>query len=250
MPAMTSSTRRSRRRFQPATRRQTPWKPGFGSRRLRSGTDTMMPPQPRPILQSRPEHVFPTLTPAQVSRIAAHGRRRETVSGEMLIDVGDQPVPFFVIVSGEVQVVRPLDGAETLIVSHHAGQFTGEANLLTGRRSLARLRVTEPGDVVELTREQLLMLVQADAELSEILMRSFILRRLEMIAQELGDAVVIGSMHNAGTLRVKEFLTRNGHPFHYVDLDRDQEAQDLLDRFHVGVADVPVLICRGSAVLR
>src|SRR5262249_15767607 len=61
---------------------------------------------------------------------------------------------------------------------------------------------------------------------------------------------VIGSMHNAGTLRVREFLTRNGHPFHYVDLDRDVEAQELLDRFHVGVADVPVLICRGSNVLR
>jgi thioredoxin reductase (NADPH) len=208
------------------------------------------PPQPRPILVSRPEHVFPTLTPAQVSRIAVHGQRRPTQAGEVLIDVGDQPVPFFVVVSGEVQVLRPFDGAETLIVSHRDGQFTGEANLLTGRRSLARLRVTEPGEVVELTREQLLALVQADAELSEILMRSFIMRRLEMIAQELGDAVVIGSMHNAGTLRVKEFLTRNGHPFHYVDLDRDQEAQELLDRFHVGVADVPVLICRGSAVLR
>jgi thioredoxin reductase (NADPH) len=88
--------------------------------------------------------------------------------------------------------------------------------------------------------------VQADAELSEILMRSFIMRRLELIAQDLGDAVVIGSMHNAGTLRVREFLTRNGHPFHYVDLDRDQDAQELFDRFHVGVADVPVLICCGA----
>jgi thioredoxin reductase (NADPH) len=115
---------------------------------------------------------------------------------------------------------------------------------------LGRLRVTKPGEVIELTREQLLALVQADAELSEILMRSFILRRLELIAQDLGDVVVIGSLHNAGTLRVREFLTRNGHPFHYVDLDRDEEAQELLDRFHVGVADVPVLICRGSAVLR
>jgi thioredoxin reductase (NADPH) len=210
------------------------------------------PSQPRPVVVSRPEDVFPTLTPAQVSRIAAHGRRRATVIGEVLIDVGDQPVPFFVVVSGEVQVLRPVDGVETLIVSHHAGQFTGEANLLTGRRSLAVLRVTEPGDVIELTREQLLGLVQADAELSEILMRSFIMRRLELIAQDLGDAVVIGSMHNAGTLRVREFLTRNGHPFHYVDLDRDQDAQELFDRFHVGVADVPVLICcgAGAAVLR
>jgi hypothetical protein len=53
--------------------------------------------------------------------------------------------------------------------------------------------------------------VQTDAELSEILMRAFILRRLELIARDLGDVVVIGSMHCAGTLRIKEFLTRNGH---------------------------------------
>jgi len=96
----------------------------------------------------------------------------------------------------------------------------------------------------------LLALVQTDAELSAILMRAFILRRSELIARDLGDVVVIGSTHCAGTLRVKEFLTRNGHPFHYIDLDRDTDAQELLDRFHVRAADVPVLICRGDAVLR
>ena len=122
--------------------------------------------------------------------------------------------------------------------------------MITGRRALARLRVSEPGEVIELDREQLLALVQTDAELSEILMRAFILRRVELIARDLGDVVVIGSTHCAGTLRVKEFLTRNGHPFHYIDLDRDREAQELLDRFQVDVADVPVLICRGDAVLR
>jgi thioredoxin reductase (NADPH) len=66
----------------------------------------------------------------------------------------------------------------------------------------------------------------------------------------MGDAVVIGSSHSAGTLRVKEFLTRNGHPFQYIDLDRDHEAQELLDRFQISVADVPVVICRGQSVLR
>ena len=104
--------------------------------------------------------------------------------------------------------------------------------------------------MIQLDREQLLALIQTDAELSEIVMRAFILRRLELIARHLGDVVVIGSAHCAGTLRVKDFLTRNGHPFQYIDLDRDREAQDLLDRFQIGVADIPVLICRGDAVLR
>jgi thioredoxin reductase (NADPH) len=213
-----------------------------------------MPPDssltPRPAVVSRPEHLFPTLTTPQIARIAVHGRARPTSRGEVLVEVGDKIVPFFVVVSGEVQVLRPSGGAATLIVSHHAGQFSGEASLISGRRSMARLLVSEPGEVIELTRERLLALVQTDAELSEILMRSFILRRLELIAQDLGDVAVIGSTHDAGTLRVREFLTRNGHPFHYVDLDRDREAQELLDRFGVSVGDVPVMICRGDAVLR
>jgi thioredoxin reductase (NADPH) len=199
---------------------------------------------------SRPDRVFPTLTPAQIARVAPHGRRRAIASGEVLVEVGQRPVPFFVVLSGEVQVLRPSGTTETLIVAHRAGQFTGEGTMLTGRRALARTRVTEPGEVIELDREQLLALIQTDAELSEIFMRAFILRRIELIAGGYGDVVLIGSMHCSGTLRIKEFLTRNGHPFHYIDLDRDADAQDLLDRFHVTAADVPVLICRGDAVLR
>ena len=199
---------------------------------------------------SRPDRLFPTLTPAQIARVEAHGRRRVVASGEVLIEVGDRPIPFFVVLSGELQVLRPSAGAEALIVTHRAGQFTGESTMLTGRRALARTRATSSGEVIELDREQLLALIQTDADLSVIFMRAFILRRVELIAGGYGDVVLIGSAHCSGTLRVREFLTRNGHPFHYIDLDRDADAQDLLDRFHVSAADVPVLICRGDALLR
>jgi Thioredoxin reductase len=104
--------------------------------------------------------------------------------------------------------------------------------------------------VIEVEREQLVSLVQTDSELSEILMRAFILRRVELIAQQVGDAVLVGSNHSADTLRIKEFLTRNGYPHAYVDLDRDSDVQQLLDRFHVSLADIPVVICRGESVLR
>jgi len=205
---------------------------------------------PFPITVSRPERVFPKLTPAQLARVEAHGRRRSTTRGEVLLDVGDRIVPFFVVVSGEVHVLQVSGSTETLIVSHGPGSASGEANLISGRPSMARLRVSEDGEVLELTRDQLLALVQTDAELSEILMRAFILRRLELIAHDVGGVVVIGSTYSAGTLRIREFLTRNGHPFHFIDLDRDADAQELLDRFHVSVADVPVLICGVETVLR
>jgi thioredoxin reductase (NADPH) len=199
---------------------------------------------------SGPDRLFPTLTPKQIARIATHGRRRSTTRDEVLVEVGDRAVPFFVVVTGEVEALRPSAAADTTIVMHQAGQFSGEANMISGRRAIARLRVNEPGEVIELNREELLALIQTDAELSEILMRAFILRRLSLIARDLGDVVVAGSMHSAGTLRVSEFLTRNGHPFHYVDLDRDGEAQELLDRFQISPAEIPVVICRDKKVLR
>jgi thioredoxin reductase (NADPH) len=198
----------------------------------------------------RAEHIFPTLTEAQIARIATHGRVRRIERGEVLVEVGEQVVPFFVVRKGEVRIVRPSGDSETLIVVHGPGQFTGETNMISGRRTLVRALVSEPGEVIELDRDHMLALVQTDAELSEILMRAFILRRVELIASGLGDVVLIGSTHSAGTLRIKEFLTRNGHPYSYIDLDRDADTQSLLDRFNVGVADVPVLICRCTVVLR
>ncbi len=199
---------------------------------------------------SRPEHVFPTLTPEQVARIAVHGRVRPIQRGEVLVQAGDRVVPFFVVASGQLEVVRPSGTSETLIAVQGPGQFTGEVNMLSGRPVFVRIRASESGQVIEVDREHLLSLVQTDSELSDILMRAFVLRRVELIAHGLGDVVLVGSSHCAGTLRVKEFLTRNGHPYSSIDLDRDAEVQDLLDRFHISMADVPVLICRGEVVLR
>src|SRR5204863_2793535 len=98
--------------------------------------------------------------------------------------------------------------------------------------------------------EALQTLVEADSELSDIFLRAFILRRLELIAREVGDVVLIGSSHSLDTLRIKEFLTRNYQPYSYIDLDRDAEVQNVIDRFSLSIDDLPVLICRGSAVLR
>jgi thioredoxin reductase (NADPH) len=196
------------------------------------------------------EPMFPTLTPAEVARIAAYGSVRPIREGEILYEAGEQVVPFFVIRSGQAVIVRPTGTTETLVATLGPGQFTGEVNMLSGRRSLVRARVTEPGEVIELDHDHILALVQTDAELGEIFMRAFILRRVELIAHGFGDVVLVGSSHSLGTLRIKEFLTRNGHPYTYIDLDHDDSVQELLDRFHVAVEDLPVLICRGEAVLR
>jgi thioredoxin reductase (NADPH) len=203
-----------------------------------------------PLTSSRIEKIFPKLTPAQIGRIAAHGRTRSVQPGDVLIEQGDTSVPFFVVITGEVEIVRPFGTNETLITIHGDREFTGEVNMLSGRRSLVRVRASKPGEVIELDHKDLLGLVQTDSELSDILMRAFILRRVELIAAGVGDLILIGSVHSAGTLRIKEFLMRNGHPYSYIDLEQDPDVQNLLDSFQIVASDVPVLICRGQVVLR
>ena len=196
------------------------------------------------------ERIFPTLTPAQVQRIAVQGHVRSIQAGEVLFEAGERLVPFFVVTAGQLEMILPSGTTEKLITVYGPGQFTGEVNMLSGRPVLVRSRAREAGEVIELDHERLVALVQTDSEIGEIIMRAFITRRVELIAQGLGDVVVVGSNHCSGTLRVKEFLTRNGHPYTYIDLDRDADVQSLLDQFHVTAADVPVVICRGDVVLR
>jgi thioredoxin reductase (NADPH) len=193
---------------------------------------------------------FPHLTPVQIDRIRPHGKVRSVSAGEILFEVGDEQVPMFVVLSGQIEVVQPTCSRERELAKYGAGGFSGEINMISGRRSLARGRVTEAGEFLEVSRENLRSLIAKDAELSEIFMRAYILRRLLLITNGFGDVVVLGSMHCGGTLRLREFLSRNGHPYTYVDLESDSHAQEILDRFNVGLKEIPVLICRGTKILR
>ena len=224
----------------------------FRSHRLSKARDVLTEAIRSTPLTSAPDAalMFPTLTSAQIARIASHGVTRPITRGAVLIEGGQTDVPFFVLKAGAIDVIRPSGLGDLLIAVLRPAQFTGDVSMILGRPAQMRLTVSESGEVVQLTRDQMHGLIQTDAEISEVLMRALIHRRIAMVAQGIGDALLIGSDRSAATIRIKEFLTRNGHPFKYLDLDRDADVQDLLDRFHVDRAELPVLICRGAAVLK
>src|SRR2546427_3632144 len=194
--------------------------------------------------------MFPELSPAQIARIASLGVIRPITRGEVLIEGGQTNVPFFVLKAGEIEVIRPSALEEILIATVRPTQFTGDISMILGRPAQMRLRVRTSGEVVQLTRDQMHALIQTDAEISEVLMRAFIHRRVAVIAQGIGDVLLIGRVGSGATLRIKQFLTRNDHPFKYLDLDRDADVRQLLAHFHLEPAEMPVVICRGEAVLK
>lgn len=197
-----------------------------------------------------PDHTFPVLTDAQLARMSQQGHRRQVEAGEILIDAGAPVTHFYVVVSGAIEGVQLRDNGGVRVRTLRPGQFTGEVSILSGRLALVTLRVCQNGELIEIDRDKLINLIQTDAELSEILVRTFLLRRVGLISGGFADVVLVGSNHSSDTLRIKEFLSRNGHPYASVDPDHDPAIQDLLDHFKFSLTDLPVVICRNTAVLR
>jgi thioredoxin reductase (NADPH) len=198
----------------------------------------------------RKAQMFPQLSAAQIARLEAHGTHRQMRKGEILAEPGDRNRPMLVVLSGGIEVLQTGMSGEALIVVHTAGSFTGEMSTLQGIGTLVRSRVREDGEVLVITEDRLRTIIQTDAELSELFMRAFILRRVSLIASNAGDVVLLGSSHSAGTLRLQQFLTRNSFPFVNLDVNTDQAVQALLERFHIHADDVPVVLCRGEVVLK
>ncbi len=194
--------------------------------------------------------MFPKLDDEQIARLKPLGEQRHFSAGEIVFDQGDAEHGVFIVLAGNIELVSVANGEETVLTVHGPGMFTGEVNQLSGRRSLVRCKARDASTLLEISRANLQHLMQNDAALGEVFLRAFVMRRVYLINHQLGDAVLIGSSHSADTLRLRGFLSRNGHPFTYVDVETDPDVQATLDHFDVRVTDVPVLICRGQLVLR
>src|SRR5580698_4307346 len=192
----------------------------------------------------------PVLTSVEIDRARPYGRVRQAHLGEILYRPGEIGRPCFILLSAVLEIVQPSIHGERPVFNLCPGMFTGEAGMIAGQRTVVQARVIEAGEVLELCPEDLRALVARDAELSELFLPAFVLRRLMLINRELGNVVLIGSRHSANSLRLREFLGRNGHPYTYVDLDMDDIARILLDEFSIAIPEIPIVISNGTTVLR
>jgi len=195
------------------------------------------------------EAMFPKLDDAQIARLAPFGQQGDVEAGAVIVDQGDSHHGLFVVLRGSLELLN-LSSGDAAIRIIGRGEFTGEVNMLSGRRSLVRLRAREAGTLLEINRANLRHIMQTDATLGEIFLNAFLLRRVYLIANSVGDAVLIGSSHSSDTLRLRAFLTRNGHPHTYLDVETDPTVHAILEHFAIPASDIPVLICRGELALR
>jgi thioredoxin reductase (NADPH) len=192
----------------------------------------------------------PYLTEAQIDRIRVYAKPRRVIAEEILYQPGSDTPPVYVVISGAIRIIAIGGKEERTVTTYLPRQFSGELLMISGRRSIYGCQAMEDGTLLELSPGDLRTLIAKDAELSEIIMNAFLTRRLSLKETGQGNVVVLGSKYSAETLLLREFLTRDGHPFTYFDLDSDPVTQDLLDRFGVAMGDIPVVICNNSQVLK
>src|SRR5580658_10401878 len=130
---------------------------------------------PSPSALDARTQAFPVLTPAQIDRIRPSAHVRTVQPGDILFAPGDTAVPFFVLLSGSMEIVQPSLQGERSVATHVPGEFTGEMMMISGQKCLVLGRVTGAGEFLEVDADALRSIVAKDAELSEILMRAFIL---------------------------------------------------------------------------
>ncbi len=192
----------------------------------------------------------PVLDDAALNQIRRYGASAFVAAGTTILQQGEPMERFLVVVQGELAVEQKSRNGIMHVLTHGPGQFFGDVHCLSGRPSLVSGRMLSDGEIVTIERSSLQSLMQSDSELGELFMRAFILRRVDLLATSTGDTIVLGSNNSSGTLRIRDFLLRNGYPFAFVDLDRDEGVQVLLDEFQISTDAIPVVICNGRDVLK
>ena len=201
------------------------------------------------LLSRRRDQMFPKLTARQMARLEAHGVREPIEPGQLLTRMGERLNRFFVVVRGTLEIILARPGDHEVFNTLTAGDFTGEMNLIRGSSSMTSIRVGEAGEVIAIDATHLRSVVLTDAELSELFMRAFILRRMGLVSESTGaDVRLLGSRHSGDTLRLQEFLTRNAYPYESLQIDDSPDMRALLEQFHLRADEIPVVVCHESVL--
>ncbi len=206
------------------------------------------------LLETRRDQVFPVLDPVQIetAKRFASGEARFFAPGEVVYEVGERLSPAWLVLEGTIEVVRR-DGLnhESAVTTHASGQITGELSQLSGRASLAAGRAGPKGcTCLPFDAAHLRALVVGSAEVGEIVMRAFILRRVGLIQEGNAGSILVGRPDAADLVRLQGFLARNSYPYTVLDASVEGEGRAVVERLGVQPEELPLMICPNGSVLK
>jgi thioredoxin reductase (NADPH) len=192
---------------------------------------------------------FPTLADDQIEFLRRYGEVRKIEPGQVLFREGDRSYDFIVILEGEVEIVDNFAGEARTIVVHGERRFLGEMNMLTGQSVYLSAVMRESGEVLAITPEKLKAIITEEPTLSDIILKAFLARRSVLMRVGTGLRIV-GSRRSKDALRLREFAVRNRLPHRWIELEEDERAGALLERFGLQPQETPVAIWLGEKVLK
>jgi thioredoxin reductase (NADPH) len=196
---------------------------------------------------------FPKLTEKQMTQLARYaGASTKTFhAGEALFRAGDRDPKFFVIKSGELEIIDVTGDQPKTIRVQGPGDFTGDVGHLTGSPKVVSAIARSDCEVYEMSEAELRKVLNQDPELSDLILQAFIARRqLMRESPEFTGLRVIGSRYSRDTFRIRDFLAKNRVLFTWLDLEGDPAVNQLLQQFGVTEAETPIVACAHCLVLR
>lgn len=185
---------------------------------------------------------FPVLQPRDLAALSNRGTARDVRAGEVLFAEGDRNIGFFVVLEGAVEIVERSRGTTHQVAVHQPGEFTGDVDTLSGRAVLVEGRAAVDGRVLQLEQADLRRAVEELPELGETLLKAFLARRRLLLEEGFEGVRIIGSRFSPEAHRLRDFATRNGIPFRFMDLETDAQAEALLRQFNVPASATPIVM--------
>ena len=196
---------------------------------------------------------FPTLSEEQIAQLGRYtgAASKKFRAGEALFHAGDREPKFFVIKSGELEIVDVTGDAPKTLRVQGPGEFTGDVGHLTGNPKVVSGIARSDCEVYEMSETALRQVLNQDPRLSDLILQAFIARRqLMRESDEFTGLRVIGSRYSRDTFRIRDFLAKNRVLFTWLDLEGDPAVGQLLQQFGVSEADTPIVACAHCLVLR
>ncbi|MER8883381.1 FAD-dependent oxidoreductase [Mesorhizobium sp. M0816] len=203
-----------------------------------------------PISIARRDQMFPVLAEADLDRMGRFGEAVSYAAGEQIVKAGELAPGLIVVLSGKVDIIQGGSfGRRETIVTHGAGNFVGELAQLSARPSLVDVEAVEPVEALVIPSQRLRDLMVQEANLGERIMRALILRRVGLLESGTAGPIIVGPVNSGDVLRLQGFLARSGQPHRVLDSAADPCARTLIERFHVDIHHLPIVLCPNGKLL-
>ncbi len=184
---------------------------------------------------------FPELTQRQIEFLKPYGTTEYFEVETPVFSIGDLQYDFYVILDGEICIKNRYNNNEIVVV-HKKNEFTGDSSMLSNRSAQVDGYAPKGTTVLRIKPNQLKKAIAKYADISDVLLSAFILRKETMMSDFIGGMKLIGSGISKDTYQLRDFMEKNHIWYSFLDTETSEEALELLENFDLSKDDLPLFI--------